>query len=99
MDLQQLTIHPFPTASKHDTYLLEAEGRFFEIGKDTAELFEFLQKNGWNDDSIRRYSEVHNGKPSKEEISAFLEAFGKRFETDGNSRLMWRYATSMPSVG
>lgn len=85
MNPQQLTIHPFPTASKHDTYLLETKGRFFEIGKDTAELFDFLQENGWDDDSIGRYSEVHNGKPSKEEISAFLEDFGKRLETDGSS--------------
>ena len=85
MNLQQLIIRPFPTTSKHDTFLLEAEGRFFEISKDTAELFEFLQKNSGDDESIGRYAEAHNGKTSKEEILAFLETFGKQLETDGNS--------------
>lgn len=69
MNLQQLTIHPFPTSSRHDTCLLETEGRFFEIGKDTAELLEYLQANGGDEESIVRYAEVHNSKPSKEEIS------------------------------
>lgn len=85
MDLQQLIIHPFPTASKHDTYLLEAKGRFFEIGKDTAELLEYLQINGGDEESIGRYAEAHNEKPSKKEIIAFLGTFGKRLDTDGNS--------------
>jgi len=56
MDLQQLTVHPFPTASKHETFLLEADGRFFEIGKDTAELLKYLQKNGVNQENFHRIS-------------------------------------------
>lgn len=85
MDLRQLTVHPFPTASKHETYLLEADGRFFEIGKDTAELLKYLQKNGVNQESIRRYVEEHDGTPKKEEIENFLVAFERRLDADGNS--------------
>lgn len=85
MNLQQLTIHPFPTASRHDTCLLEAQGRFFEIGKDTAELLEYLQANGGDEESIVRYAEVHNGKPSKEEIVTFLDTFGKQLDANDNS--------------
>ncbi|MBO5187378.1 MAG: hypothetical protein J6B91_10145 [Prevotella sp.] len=85
MDLQQLTVHPFPTASKHETFLLEADGRFFEIGKDTAELLKYLQKNGVEQENIRRYVEEHDGKPKKEEIENFLVTFEKRLDANENS--------------
>lgn len=85
MDLQQLTIRSFPTASKHKTYLLEAKGRFFEIGKDTAELLKYLQINGVSKESIRRYAEEHDGKLKKEEIENFLTAFRKQLNAGENS--------------
>ena len=85
MNIQELSIHPFPTASRHDTYLLEAEGRFFEISKDTAELLEYLQANGGDEESIGRYAEAHNGVLSKEDIVDFLDGLGKRLDTAGNS--------------
>lgn len=86
MDLQQLTVRPFPTASKHETFLLEAKGRFFEIGKDTAELIKYLQTNGMDQNSIRRYVEEHGGKPQMEEIENFLASFGKQLGSDENSK-------------
>lgn len=85
MDLQQLTIHPFPTASMHETFLLEAKGRFFEIGKDTAEILKYLQTNGMAQNCIRRYVEEHGGKPKIEEIENFLASFGKQLDCDENS--------------
>ncbi|MBQ4633265.1 MAG: hypothetical protein IJB46_07980 [Prevotella sp.] len=85
MNLRQLTIRPFPTASRHDTYLLETEGRFFEIGKDTAKLLEYLQANGGDEESISRYAEVHKGMLSKEEIVCFLDGLEKRLESGRNS--------------
>ncbi|MBQ5605607.1 MAG: hypothetical protein IIU87_00170 [Prevotella sp.] len=85
MNLRQLTIRPFPTASRHDTYLLEAEGRFFEISKDAAELLEYLQANGGNDESIGRYAEANNGVLSKEDIVDFLDGLEKRLESGRNS--------------
>ena len=77
MNLQQLTIHPFQTASQYNTYLLETERRFFEISKETAKLLEYLQKHGGNEESIEHYAESHNGKPSKKEIVVFLNALEK----------------------
>jgi len=85
MDLQQLSIHPFATASKDKSYLLEINGRFFEIGKDAAELLEYLQKNGMGEDCIERYVEIHAGKPSQKEILAFLNTFEKKFESEGDT--------------
>ena len=85
MNLRQLTIRPFPTASRHDTYLLETEGRFFEIGKYTAKLLEYLQANGGDEESISRYAEVHKGMLSKEEIVDFLDGLEKRLESGRNS--------------
>lgn len=85
MNIQELSIHPFPTASKHDTYLLEAEGRFFEISKDTAKLLEYLQANGKNEESIRSYAEANKGMISENEIVDFLDSLEKRFDTGKNS--------------
>lgn len=85
MYIQEISIYPFPTASRHDTYLLEAEGRFFEISKDAAKLLEYLQANGGDEESISRYAEVHKGMLSKEEIVCFLDGLEKRLESGRNS--------------
>lgn len=65
MNLQQITIQTFSTSSKNDTYLLETEGRFFEIGHDAAELLTYLRAHGDSDESIRQYVNEHGGRPTK----------------------------------
>lgn len=82
MNLQQITIQTFSTSSKNDTYLLETEGRFFEIGHDAAELLTYLRAHGDSDESIRQYVNEHGGRPTKEEITAFMDVMDKK--TTGN---------------
>lgn len=84
MNLQQIAIYPFPSSSKHDTQLLEIDGRFFEIGKDTAELLEHLKTHGCGEDSIASFSNAHDGRPSIDEITKFLNVLAKRLDTDSN---------------
>lgn len=55
MDLQQINIYPFSSASKQETLLMEIDNHFFEISKDTAELIEYLKNNGNDEESINRY--------------------------------------------
>ena len=42
MNLQEIEIRPFSTSSLHETFLMEVSGRFFEIGKDVAELLTYF---------------------------------------------------------
>ena len=44
---------------------MEVSGRFFEIGKDVAELLTYFKCNGCEEASIEEYSK-QNGKFSKE---------------------------------
>lgn len=79
MNLQEIEIRPFSTSSLHETFLMEVSGRFFEIGKDVAELLTYFKCNGCEDASIEEYSK-QNGKFSKEEILTFLNDFAKKLE-------------------
>ena len=72
MDLQQINIYPFSSASKQETLLMEIDNHFFEISKDTAELIEYLKNNGNDEESINRYIEIYNNKPTKDEIKNLL---------------------------
>lgn len=84
MNLQQITIQAFHTSSQNETYLLEAEGRFFEIGHDAAELLTYLKEHGTGDESIEKYVSDHGGRPTKEEIKAFVDSLTKKTSaTDG----------------
>lgn len=95
MDFQQVNIQAFPTSSKNETFLLEVSGRFFEIGQDTAELLMFLKEHGGSDKSIERYVTEHGGKPTKEEISTFIESMEKKTSTkddEGDKRKSFLYS-------
>lgn len=59
MDLQRIEIRPFQTTSIHETYLLEISGRFFEIGKDTAELLTYFRNNGCEKENVETYVKLH----------------------------------------
>lgn len=84
MNLQQITIQPFHTSSQSDTYLMEAEDRFFEIGRDAAELLTYLKEHGTGDESIEQYVSDNGGRPTKEEIKAFVDSLTKKTSaTDG----------------
>lgn len=78
MNLQEISIQAFHSGSKHETFLLETAGRFFEIGKDTAELLTYLQQQGGDDESIENYVKAHGGIPSKEEIISFMETMNNK---------------------
>ncbi len=56
MNLQEIEIRPFSTSSLHETFLMEVSGRFFEIGKDVAELLTYFKCNGCEEASIEEYS-------------------------------------------
>ena len=45
-DLMRITVGPFSTSSLHTTFLMEFNNHFFEIGKDAAELLNYLKENG-----------------------------------------------------
>lgn len=76
MDLQQITIQPFPTSSTHETCLMEVSGRFFEIGKDVAHLITYFQQNGYGEKAVTAYVR-ETGKYTKEDICGFLEILSK----------------------
>lgn len=77
INLQQITIRPFPTSSTHETCLMEVSGRFFEIGKDVAHLITFFQQNGCEEETIAAYAH-ETGRYTKEEVSNFLETLSAK---------------------
>lgn len=81
IDLQKIEIHPFQTTSVHETYLLEMSGRFFEIGKDTAELLTYFKNNGCEEESVETYVNLYN-KYSQEEVNDFLESISKKLDDE-----------------
>lgn len=81
IDLLQIEIHPFQTTSVHETYLLEISGRFFEIGKDTAELLTYFKDNGCGEESVEAYVKL-NDKYSQEEVNDFLESISKKLDDE-----------------
>lgn len=83
MNLQEIEIRPFSTSSLHETFLMEVSGRFFEIGKDVAELLAYVKCNGCEEASIEEYSK-QNGTLSKAEILTFLNDFTKKLEKRAN---------------
>ena len=82
--LNNICIQRFPTTSSHQTYLMEADGRFFEIGKDTAELLNFFKQHGINDTSIDTYVQISQGRFRKEDIIVFLDSFRKRLLSENS---------------
>ena len=83
IELQKIEIHPFQTTSTHETCLLEIAGRFFEIGKDTAELLVYFKNNGCEDENIEAYVKM-TGKHSFREIKDFLEGLAKKLSEEEN---------------
>lgn len=81
MDLQKIEIRPFQTASIHETYLLEISGRFFEIGKDTAELLTYFKNNGCEKESIEAYVKLCDNY-TPEEINDFLESISEKLDDE-----------------
>lgn len=81
IELQKIEIHPFQTTSTHETCLLEIAGRFFEIGKDTAELLVYFKNNGCEDENIETYVKM-TGKHSFREIKDFLEGLAKKLSEE-----------------
>lgn len=79
MDLQKIEIRPFQTTSVHETYLLEISGRFFEIGKDTAELLTYFKNNGCEKENVEAYVKLYNTH-SQEEVNDFLESISKKLD-------------------
>lgn len=82
IELQNIEIHPFQTTSNHETCLLEIAGRFFEVGKDAAELLVYLKNNGCEDKDIEAYVRM-TGKHSFREIKDFLEGLAKKLSEEG----------------
>lgn len=82
INLQQITVRPFPTSSTHETCLMEVSGRFFEIGKDVAHLITYFQQNGCGEEAIAAYAQ-ETGKYSHEEVYAFLETLSKKMGGEG----------------
>ena len=100
MNLQEIEIRPFSTSSLHETFLMEVSGRFFEIGKDVAELLTYFKCNGCEEASIEEYSK-QNGKFSKEEILTFLNDFAKKLEKESelpNKRKSFLYNRELISA-
>lgn len=90
IDLLQIEIHPFQTTSVHETYLLEISGRFFEIGKDTAELLTYFKDNGCGEESVEAYVKL-NDKYSQEEVNDFLESISKKMDkTEYSYPRIWK---------
>lgn len=81
MDLQKIEIRPFQTTSVHETYLLEISGRYFEIGKDTAELLTYFKNEGCEKENVEKYVKSNN-KYSQEEVIDFLESVLKKLEDE-----------------
>ncbi len=81
INLQQITIQPFPTSSTHETCLMEVSGRFFEIGKDVVHLIIYLQQNGCGKENIAAYVR-ETGKYTEEEVCGFLEMLSKKVDDD-----------------
>ena len=79
MDLQRIEIRPFQTTSIHETYLLEISGRFFEIGKDTAELLTYFKNNGCEKENVETYVKLYDNY-TKEEVNDFLESIAKKLD-------------------
>ena len=70
INLQQITVRPFPTSSTHETCLMEVSGRFFEIGKDVAHLITYFQQNGCGEEAElyrRKGRLIERGVLSKDE--------------------------------
>ncbi len=79
MDLQRIEIRPFQTTSIHETYLLEISGRFFEIGKDTAELLTYFKNIGCEKETVETYVKLYDNY-TKEEVNDFLESIAKKLD-------------------
>ncbi|MBM6660588.1 hypothetical protein H6B30_02270 [Marseilla massiliensis] len=95
MNLKDITIQPFPTSSRHETYLMEASGRFFEISKDTAVLLTYLKENGLTDESISSYVASQGGKPSRDEVTAFIDGMAQKIRNQalvGDKRKSFLYS-------
>ena len=60
-DLMRITVGPFSTWSLHTTFLMEFNNHFFEIGKDAAELLNYLKENGCDEVAVDTYVESHDG--------------------------------------
>ncbi len=80
--LDRINIQHFPTTSSHQTYLMEVDGRFFEIGKDTAELLGYFKQHGCDEKAIEAYVQATKGRLRKEDITAFLESLGKKLSPE-----------------
>ncbi len=64
-DLMRITVRPFSTSSLHTTFLMEFNGHFFEIGKDAAELLNYLKENGCDEVAVDTYVESQDGSIGK----------------------------------
>lgn len=77
-DLMRITVGPFSTSSLHTTFLMEFNNHFFEIGKDAAELLNYLKENGCDEVAVDTYVESHDGHPSKDDVIEFLEMLSSK---------------------
>ena len=74
----RITVGPFSTSSLHTTFLMEFNNHFFEIGKDAAELLNYLKENGCDEVAVDTYVESHDGHPSKDDVIEFLEMLSSK---------------------
>mgnify|MGYP000428174130 FL=1 len=62
-----------------DMYLgYKFNNHFFEIGKDAAELLNYLKENGCDEVAVDTYVESHDGHPSKDDVIEFLEMLSSK---------------------
>ena len=95
LDLRHIEVRPF-SSSLHTTFLMEINGHFFEIGKDSAELLNYLKEHGCSDASIEAYVERHEGQFSKDNVNAFLKMLALKLEekkdgTNPRSTFLYKY--------
>ncbi len=84
MNLQEIEIRPFSTSSLHETFLMEVSGRFFEIGKDVAELLaRFTDRGGVNERHV--LFNVFHHKLEVQGFIACVHALKREVLVDGRS--------------
>lgn len=75
--LKNIEIQDFSSESIHKTFLLNIQGRFFEIGQDTATLLIYLKNNGTDNTVLEAYVRENKDKVSIDNIKDFLDDLGK----------------------
>lgn len=72
-EIKDIEIQSFSTSMRSQTYLLKYKEVFFEVGKDVANLLEYMQQYDSQEEAILSYKESTNNEYSAQEIDGFLK--------------------------